>query len=407
MRVPHISAGAACPGSGARHALVRSLLAVFLMGIPVVHPHTQEVLEQERPVHRATYAIVRDPADRDAAAITRALETSVFPAVQALWFTGDPHGVQATAAATITVERRREAAFAVSLEVVSTDDQRVLGTYSRTVRVDPAGRYAVAALWQPVIAALQEALDSKDPRVPLRVSGPAGAAVRVRAGTVLVEGTLPRGGAVEILLARFQHLEVDLSLAGYRSAQKTIFLADAPADVVLDLYRYPRHTAAIFLQELSFPEVEYTFFAPQGRWTASVGATSYLVGITPFRELNDAHQSPQLISSMPLTRITATGGVLLRDRDHPLRIHLQGGVFLRLVHGEGLSGLEPVLPSGAVLRIGAEVEVAQRLVLSAALGSDAYWPVAEPFVGSQVLLRRVGPVVLQTGLLRAGVRVRL
>ena len=419
IQMPQLPTNKACLtdwSKVARFGLARILMIMFLFGIPIVHVYTQELLEQPRPVHRAVYTIVYDPADLDAGAITRALETLVFPAVQALWFTGDPVSVRASAQVTIQVERSQPSAFSVLLEVISLDDQRILGTYNRIVRLDPAGRYSLAVLWQPLIEKLQEALDSKDPRISLGITGPVGASIRVlnreegstsQGGDVLVEGTLPSGGTTEILLTRFQYLEVELSLSGHRSARNVFFLEDAPQEMIVELYRYPIHTLGFFLQELSFPELDYTYYTPQGRWTASLGVTSYLGGITPLRELNDVHQSAQLISSIPLTRISATAGVLLRDQDHPLRIHLQGGFFLRLIHTEELSGLEPVLPSGAVMRIGAEFEVSPRLIVSAALGSDVYWPVTEPFVGSQILLRRVGPAVLQTGLLRLGVRVKM
>lgn len=393
-------------------------LVVVLFTAPLFPARAQTVVG-EAP-HRGTYAITYsdtlEPQQiSQAEQLLRATEAQLLPALDAEWFRAGTTDARPSFILNITVvpvegEDPERGVFDLFAELRFVDGSVEPQEFSAQFMVDRAGRHLFPAPWRRITEELSAALEAQDPRVTLTVSAPRGTNLTLTTptGRVLADDlVVDERGYMELRVRTNQRITVTAESARFR--RETIPIEIGPMDVELPFlpYRYPRHTMGLTLRELSFPEVEYTFFDRAVRWHMATSVTFHQIGITPLQALNRSRDTASLITSHPLTRADLVGGWLSGNRDTPLRFVVQAGGFMRLYHRDDGVILDPILPGGATARVGVEFEMGRRLTFTGTLGGDLYVDVDEMFVPQQLFFREMGPFYGQIGVFRAGVRVHL
>ena len=373
-----------------------------------------------RNVMRVVYAPQFDASDVDAILGLRAFEAVLAQAVPAVWIrpdgvaTAGPEGVeaslvayaderQALAVLNVTITHLQEHRYRYNVRILQSSNGRLVGESSLEIEIDRAGRYLGTTPWVPLTDDIQAAFERVTDVVPMTFVGLPG--TRVEGYGVLAE--IDEGGTASYNALRYHSYTIWANKPGHRSERVTVYTDRQPMTIDFTLHRYPRHSLGIFAREFAFPELEYAYYDEMVKWVFGGAVTSYAIGVIPFDPNMDGTQRPELIQSLPLSQFTALAGRLSGNRDHRVRSLFQVGAFVRLMHGEGLFRFEPALPSGLTARLGLEVELSQRFVASLGVISDLYWPARHEFVPERLLMTKVGPVWMQTGLLRAGLRVVL
>lgn len=404
------------------------LACALLIVLSAVAPiHAQEMAEGsaghtafDRSLPRILYRLDYDRQDAQAGLVARAFEAALREGVRALWIAPQADGVGETAAMLELAEAQQALAlarfvltatdadhFSLTVQITAVEGARVLVELGHQIEADRGGRFMAAGPWRPAVEAIAVAVDSLSPMIVLTVRSTPGA---------LIEGFgepfhLDAHGFGRLSVPRYTSFLLTISAAGHRTLQVPVYVERTSFEVGDRLYRYPRHSVALFARELSYPSVEYAYHAPRGNVLFTAGLDTYVWGVTPMRNVTGGYGNPsRLFTSLPLSQLTVTAGGMSGDRDSVLRAVAQIGAFVRFVHGGGLFGLEPVMPAGLTLRLGLERELSQWFFLSASVGNDLFWPVRMDFLPRATLspfVQRIGPFVAQLGLIRLGVRVVL
>ena len=286
--------------------------------------------------------------------------------------------------------------------------KEIVVEWDEVIRPDRAGRFLDPDYWQELVHHVQQGLERlHDVRLTtLTISGTPGATV---SGLSDGQETLDDDGQLSVSVIPFKTYRLRVHRSGYRDREVVVSPTLEDLSLVLPQEQYLRHSISLSLQELAFPSLAYSFFDDRTKWFASLGLTTYAGGLTPFTAFtHDAEDTDRgFFTSLPLLRADVVGGVLFRDRDQPLRFWLQGGGFLRLHYPEGSLRLEPVLPYGGTVRFGIDYELPRRFTFTTGMTTDLYVPRSPDFVDWSFGLYRLGPFILQTGLLHLGVRVVL
>lgn len=295
-------------------------------------------------------------------------------------------------------------------EAVILDERRV------TVRVDNAGRYQREGNYQPIVDGVLQLVDSARPgrEVVIRSNGPfvvEGLPPYVQTtstgtATSTEPGTSTETEELVVTLRGLKTYEITLHRDGYRSETREFYLERRPITVDVPLKPYPRHSLAATMRGLSFPGIEYAYLPGSTRWIAHVGVTSFLFGLTPFRQL--AHEGdPKLTTTYGLTELELGWQMLLRSRDVPHRFGLGAAATGRLVHGAGDFGFDPIIPGTLRLITSWEWELSGRFSVTQRLSSDLFMTWKQQFLEPFPWMYRVGPVYWQLPIYRVGLRVRL
>lgn len=317
---------------------------------------------------------------------------------------------------------RERPRYLVSMEVYQTfarDDLGVdrLASLDEVVAVDPAGRYQRPETYADFVGALVEVRDIGIPATALtiRSDGPFTItdlppyAVATAEGVVEEEpGTVSAiDSEVTLHLRSLSHYDLVLSRPGHRSETLSIFVERLPITADVYFVKYPRHTVGLFLRGLSWPSLEYTWHHPSSRWMVHGAVTSFLLGITPLRQINRQDESAQLFTSMDLTEVEIGWSYLFGTRDDSHRWTSGASVAMRFVYGNVDFGFDPIIPATLRLAGGSEWEIARRFSLSQRLSTDLFVSPRSSFVRDQAWLRRGGPIFWQLPIYRIGVRVRV
>lgn len=285
------------------------------------------------------------------------------------------------------------------------DGSSGLGFWETEVAIDVAGRYLRPAVWQSLAAAIMAHVEIARPIVELEVisNGP----VELTGLPEWADVRRVEDGRVLVRLRSLREYRFTVSRADHRPQDISLYVERTPVSLRVDLNPYPRHTVAATLRGLAWPGLEYGWYPPSTRWTARVGVTSFLLGLTPLRQTADVNAEPRIISSYELTEIEIGWHGLLNDRDRPHRMSIGAGGVVRLVHGSPSFGLDPAIPWAVRPVLGWEWELSRRLTLSQTVATDLFISPRPAFVPGEVWVRRMGPVFWQLPVYRAGVRVRL
>jgi hypothetical protein len=309
---------------------------------------------------------------------------------------------------TLNVLPHDETSVRVVVEgTISVTDETVVA-WEQVIRPDRAGRFLDPGFWHELVMHVQEGVRLLAHVSPttLTLTGMPGATVSglSESGEILDEE-----GRLSVLVVPFQTYDLLLQFPGYRDQHVVVTPTLEDLTLLVPQEKYPRHTITLSLHELAFPSVEYSYFDDTTTWFGSVGFTSYAGGLTPFTAYTADPEDKErgLFTSLPLLRANILGGMLFRDRDQRLRFWIQGGGFIRWHYPEGSWGLEPTLPFGGMVRLGVDYELPGPLTLTAGMTTDMFIPRAPDFVDWTFGMRRVGPMILQTGLMHIGLRVVL
>lgn len=372
------------------------------------------VVAAEEPP-REVYLTIDEVGGIDAAEIMReAIVAALVRGVGARWRFGterislEPPPWPPALEVTLNILPHDETSVRVVVQGRISVTEELVVEWDEVIRPDRAGRFLDPDYWQELVHHVQHGVRLLNDVRPttLTIRGTPGATV---SGLSDGQKTLDDEGQLSVSVIPFQTYNVLLQRPGYRD--KEVVVTPSLEDLTLDLNqdKYLRHAISLSLEELAFPSVAYSLFDESTTWFATVGFTSYAGGLTPFTAFT-AHAEDgdrSFFTSLPFLRTDLLGGMLFRDRDQPFRFWLQGGGFLRLHYPEGNVGLEPVLPYGATVRIGLDYELPRRFTFTAGMTTDLYVPRSPDFVDWSFGLYRLGPFILQTGLLHVGVRVVL
>lgn len=316
-----------------------------------------------------------------------------------------------------------QAEIVIVLDVTAPDDEerRVVATYYRgyppsvqprplnttsvTVSIDTAGRYQRARNYETIVAAVAELVPMARPGRDLiiRSDGP----FRVEGLPDYVDQTETDENELTVELRGLTQYSFSLHRPGHRSETRSVYLERKPLEVIVPLRPYPRHAVTGYLRNVSFPGIEYAYYPPTTRWVAGFGVTSFLVGMTPLRQLAHPDEDARIITSYGLTELEGTWQYLFRSRDRVHRFGAGAGAALRLVHGNVDFGIDPIVP-GTLRVIGSwEWELPGRLTLTQRFASDLFISPRPEFFSAFPLTYKIGPIFWQLPVYRVGVRVRL
>lgn len=280
-----------------------------------------------------------------------------------------------------------------------------------TVTIDNAGRYQRPDNYTPIINAVAELVPVAGPgrEVRIRSNGP----FRVEGLPEYVTQTQTTDDELKVVVRGLRTYRFTLHRPGYRSETRTVYVERNPVTVTVPLRPYPRHSVTAYLRNLAFPGLEYAYYPESTRWVAGLGVTSFLLGVTPLREISHPEEGPQLFTSYGLTELEATWQVLLRSRDRIHRFGLGAGGAARFVHGNVAFGVDPVVPAALRLIGSWEWELPGRLTLTQRLAMDMFIVPRPEFFSGFSSAQRISPpdsdvaLYRQAPTYRLGLRVRL
>lgn len=282
---------------------------------------------------------------------------------------------------------------------------RTLTVWDGQVTIDAAGRYLRRATWEDLERAVAAHRETARPTVvvTLRSNGP----VTLHGLPDWVDVEPIDGGGARLTVRSLREYVFTVARPGHRSRERTVYVERQPVEVAADLTPYPRHTVAFSLRELSWPVLQYGWYPASTAWTVRAEVTSFLVGLTPFRQLLSSARTPRVVSSYPLTEFSVGWHWITGNRDRLLRGTLGIAAAVRFVHGVVPFGLDPVVPWAARPTAGLEWELSDRLILTQQVSSDLFLSPRPAFLPPDSGVLRAGPVFVQVPLYRAGVRLRL
>ena len=209
--------------------------------------------------------------------------------------------------------------------------------------------------WDPVTDAVLEALPGSGretaravSREQLTLSGVPGTRIRglgeetlrlAEDGTVSLEALLP--ATVSFRATRL----------GYEPVIRDLYLE--PGLDTLELAQKPgaRWGLGGYLQMMSYPGFEASFYPVRDFHWIRAGFTTYLVGLA----LAERSESSMLVSHS-LSHLNLSTGIYLNASDRLLRYYLGAGVFARLITArEWVIALEPIAPWGFEPILGVEI----------------------------------------------------
>ena len=284
------------------------------------------------------------------------------------------------------------------------------GYWSGPITIDAPGRYLQEEQFSGLVETANDLRDVAEPAVILTVesNGPMQIHglphwVRVRNQSSDKNGDR----VVHLRLRAQQDYQFTVLRDNHRPEVVHLSVGRQDRTVRVDLVPYPRHTVSFFLRGLSWPGLEYGWYPADTQWTVRFGVTSYVAGLTPFRQIARDDTEPRALSSYGLTELELGWHWLLGEREEIHRWAIGGGIATRLVHGVVDFGFDPIIPVLLRFSAGSEWEFHPRFILSQRFTSDLFLSPRDAFVPLQPWLRKIGPMYSQLPVYRIGVRVRL
>jgi hypothetical protein len=192
---------------------------------------------------------------------------------------------------------------------------------------------------------------SAAPDITLTVRAVPGTLVTGLPGGPLYVGT---GGASSQSIPRPGSFALSAAREGFFTAAREVFV---DSDRELYFLQEPRSPLSVRLGFMSsfFPSPEALLFITPGALYLSAGATTFVIGV--------GTGGQDLLTSIPLTEITAGLGSFFFPESWLLRPYLEARGFLRLTSLAGSLRLDPLSPGGVRAAVGAELSAGERLKL--------------------------------------------
>jgi hypothetical protein len=200
--------------------------------------------------------------------------------------------------------------------------------------------------WDEAASTLSESFQAVEFNTRVTFEGAPGTVVAGLPGRPIVLG---EAGRAETLLPNPSLYKVRATHRLYRPSSVTFAVKDAPLTVDLRQERAPRWMYEGGLATLNFMTAAGgVYFLPNYAF-AKIGLTTYVLGFSFAGGGEDS-----LFVSEPLTDLRLQVGSYLSRPDAAIRWYGAAGGVLRVMHGQGHFGLEPVAPLAFQLTLGLE-----------------------------------------------------
>ncbi|UCF98878.1 MAG: hypothetical protein JSV89_04895 [Spirochaetaceae bacterium] len=157
---------------------------------------------------------------------------------------------------------------------------------------------------------------------------------------------------------------------GFFPIEGQVYMDQMEKLVVLEQQRGARAAFDVYLNNMSYPGVNFTYFFVPDSIFGRAGILTYLVGLV----LDDRDgESESIFTGHSLNNITMSLGFFLNDADRYFRPYFALGATWRFVTAEGYWGLEPIAPFAARPILGFEYARNQKIKLFAEYAPYFYW----------------------------------
>ena len=282
-----------------------------------------------------------------------------------------------------------------------------LGVWEEQVEVDGAGRYQRPEAWNTLVERVGDLAELAGPGVEIVVTSN---------GPLDIEG-LPEWARIEInngppweyriTLRGLRSYDLTFRRDRHRAQSRSFYVERRPLEVAVPLTPFPRHSIGFVVRGLSWPGIEYAWYGESLRWSARLGVTSFLLGLTPMRQIGRPDTDARLLSSHGLSEIEIGVRRILGRPERFHRLAVGVGIAGRVVHGDVEVGIDPVIPGVVRVGLDSEWELGGRLFLVQRATIDAFYSPQPAFVPEQPWVYGFPPIYAQLPVYRVGMRVRL
>ncbi|MFP4300590.1 MAG: hypothetical protein ACOC47_01965 [Alkalispirochaetaceae bacterium] len=285
--------------------------------------------------------------------------------------------------------RTEEDGHSVTLSLYDVRAAELLGSLESTVSIDRLGRYLRSSSWEDAVAELAPFIEAYRPFTEVVILTEPGA--RLTWGDS-GGAEASEAGRATVPLRNMRSYRITAELDGYRTDSTTVFVERERMEVDLDLLRYPRWMVELSFAGLSFPRIGGGRFLRETSLYLYGEFTTRSIGFTPFIQMNrqEDEEDPRLFSSYPVSEVALGADLYLRNRNSLLRPSVGVQLLGRFLHAGYISGLDPVLPVGAAVRIGAQYELGEHFFLFSNLDSRFYYLREAPFLAPYDFTYRLG-----------------
>lgn len=263
-----------------------------------------------------------------------------------------------------------EQRYPVTLELYDVRGRNLLTDISAEIGVGRLGRYLRSGSWEAVVHELDPHIEAFRPFTSVTVRSEPEATITWSRGTAVADGD---GRAV----VRFRHMRsytLTAERPGFRSREVTVFVGREGTEVDLTLLEYPRWFIGLGAPSISYPKLYGGAYLRETSTVIYAEVPSLAVAFTPLRQYNSAYdERPSLLTFFPITELALGVDWFLASRDRRSRPYLGGQLFGRFLHASYQTGIEPVLPGGAAVRLGLQRELGEQFFFDMSLDSRLYY----------------------------------
>ena len=211
--------------------------------------------------------------------------------------------------------------------------------------------------WSEVIRAVRESYETRPQRIVESEVTETNSEVTLMAvpGTEIVGLTdfplvVQDSGVVSVDLNQSATYTLRATKKGYYPLTQTFALTSPELDLALEQRKASRVAVELYLNNLTYPGLEVSFYFIPNLFFGRFGVNTFLVGL-PFRNLDEGGRT-----SFGLTHLNVGLGIYLNAPDSLFRFYVAAGMFLRFIHLEGESlQLDPISSVGIFPAVGVEV----------------------------------------------------
>jgi len=211
--------------------------------------------------------------------------------------------------------------------------------------------------WSEVINAVREGYEARPQRIVESDVTETNSKVilTAAAGTEVIGLTdfpvvVQDSGEVSVGLNQSATYTLRATKQGYYPLTQTFALTTPELELVLEQRRASRFAVEFYLNNLTYPGLEASFYFIPNLFFGRLGINTFLVGL-PFRNLEEGGRT-----SFGLSHFNIGMGIYLNAPDSLFRFYVAAGMFLRFIHLEGESlRLDPISSAGIFPAVGVEV----------------------------------------------------
>jgi hypothetical protein len=142
---------------------------------------------------------------------------------------------------------------------------------------------------------------------------------------------------------------------GYYPVENKFYVTQEQTTLELPQARGTRWAFDFYLNNVTFPGVEVSWFPLPNTLFVRAGLTTYLLGLL----FSGDDQQSSILVSRSLNVLDLGAAWYLNDADRPVRAYAGLGGFLRLMTAKNYFGVEPIAPAGIQAILG--IEYSRRL----------------------------------------------